>query len=95
MSDLMDNIKNLREMTGAGFLDCKLALKENDHNLEKSIDFLRKKGLVKASKKSMREAKEGAVGLYLNDKKAVMLEINAEIKTSICLDICSTSVVTG
>ena len=37
MSDLMDNIKNLREMTGAGFLDCKLALKENDHNLEKSI----------------------------------------------------------
>ncbi|PPR47500.1 MAG: Elongation factor Ts [Alphaproteobacteria bacterium MarineAlpha5_Bin8] len=78
MSDLMDKIKNLREMTGAGFLDCKLALKENDHNLEKSIDFLRKKGLVKASKKSMREAKEGAVGLYLNDKKTVMLEINAE-----------------
>ena len=60
MSNLMDNIKSLRESTGAGFLDCKKALQENNNEIEKSIDFLRKKGLAKAVKKSSREAKEGA-----------------------------------
>ena len=78
MTELMNNIKNLREMTGAGFLDCKLALNENNHDVEKSIDYLRKKGLIKASKKSTREAKEGAVGLYYQNNKAIMIEINAE-----------------
>ena len=50
MSDIMNNIKNLRETTGAGLLDCKIALKENNNEIQKSIDYLRKKGLAKASK---------------------------------------------
>ena len=74
----MDNIKSLRESTGAGFLDCKKALQENNNEIEKSIVFLRKKGLAKAVKKSSREAKEGAVGVFMNDKFAVILEINTE-----------------
>ena len=78
MSNLMDNIKSLRESTGAGFLDCKKALQENNNEIEKSIDFLRKKGLAKAVKKSSREAKEGAVGVFMNDKVAAILEINTE-----------------
>jgi len=78
MSNLMDNIKSLRESTGAGFLDCKKALQENNNEIEKSIDFLRKKGLAKAVKKSSREAKEGAVGVFINDKVAAILEINTE-----------------
>ena len=78
MSNLMDNIKSLRESTGAGFLDCKKALQENNNEIEKSINFLRKKGLAKAIKKSSREAKEGAVGVFMNDKVAAILEINTE-----------------
>jgi elongation factor Ts len=71
-------IKELREKTGAGFLDCKNALNENDNNIEQSIDSLRKKGLAKATKKSSREANEGAVGFYSNDKMSVILKINSE-----------------
>ena len=77
MSDL-DLIKELREKTGAGFLDCKNTLKENNNNIEESIDSLRKKGLAKASKKSSREAKEGAVGFFSNDKISIILKINSE-----------------
>ena len=76
MSNLMDNIKSLRESPGAGFLDCKKALQENNNEIEKSIDFLRKKGLAKAIKKSSREATEGAVGVFKNDKVAAILESN-------------------
>ena len=78
MSNLMDNIKSLRENTGAGFLDCKKALEENNNEIEKSIDFLRKKGLAKAMKKSSREAKEGAIGVFIGEKVAAILEINTE-----------------
>ena len=78
MSDLMENIKNLREITGAGFLDCKKALEENNHNIDLSIDFLRKKGLAKANKKSSREAKEGAIGVYFNDRINTIIQINTE-----------------
>ena len=77
MSDL-SLIKELREKTGAGFLDCKNALSENDNNIEQSIDYLRKKGLAKASKKSSREANEGAVGFYKNENISVILKINSE-----------------
>ncbi len=77
MSDL-SLIKELREKTGAGFLDCKNALNENDNNIELSIDSLRKKGLAKASKKSSREAVEGAIGFYNNEKISVILKINSE-----------------
>ena len=78
MVDKINNIKNLREITGAGFLDCKNALDENNGDIESSIDFLRKKGLAKANKKSSREAKEGAVGIYSNDKLLSVIQINTE-----------------
>ena len=77
MSDL-SLIKELREKTGAGFLDCKNALSENNNNIEQSIDSLRKKGLAKATKKSSREANEGAVGFYSNENISVILKINSE-----------------
>ena len=77
MSDL-SLIKELREKTGAGFLDCKNALSENNNNIEQSIDSLRKKGLAKATKKSSREANEGAVGFYANENISVILKINSE-----------------
>ena len=77
MSEL-DLIKELREKTGAGFLDCKNAIKENNGNIEHSIDSLRKKGLAKATKKSSREANEGAVGFYSNEKISLILKINSE-----------------
>jgi len=78
MTDLMNNIKNLRDLTGAGFLDCKKALEENNNDVEISIDFLRKKGLANASKKSSREAKEGAVGIYTNENFTSIIKINTE-----------------
>ena len=77
MSDL-SLIKELREKTGAGFLDCKNALSENDNKIDKSIDSLRKKGLAKATKKSSREANEGAIGFYNNENISVILKINSE-----------------
>ena len=78
MTDLMANIKNLREITGAGFLDCKKALEKNKFDIDSSIDFLRKKGLAKANKKSSREAKEGAIGVFSNDDYTTILQINTE-----------------
>ena len=54
--DLLDNIKKLREMTGVGFKDCKAALDETNGDIEKSVEFLRKKGIAKASKKMSRTA---------------------------------------
>ena len=77
MSDL-SLIKELREKTGAGFLDCKNALSENNNDIDQSIDSLRKKGLAKATKKSSREANEGAVGFYKNENISVILKINSE-----------------
>ena len=77
MSDL-GLIKELREKTGAGFLDCKNALNENNNSIDQSIDALRKKGLAKATKKSSREANEGAVGFYSNEKISIILKINSE-----------------
>ncbi len=78
MSNLIENIKKLRELTGVGYLDCKKALESNNNDIENSIDFLRKKGLAKASKKSSREVNEGAIGIYLKDSIAIMIEINTE-----------------
>ena len=71
MSQDINLVKELRNKTGAGFLDCKNALSDSNNDLEKAIEYLRKKGLAKASKKSSREAKEGAVGIYTNDSKTV------------------------
>ena len=54
--DLLENVKKLRELTGVGFKDCKLAIDETNGDLEKSIEFLRKKGIAKATKKMTRTA---------------------------------------
>ena len=78
MNNIMVNVKNLRDMTGAGFLDCKKALEASDQSIEKSIVYLRKKGLAKANKKSSRQTKEGAIGLYSNEAKTVLIQINTE-----------------
>ena len=77
MSSITDLIKELREKTGAGFLDCKKSLEDNDNDIEKSIEALRKKGLAKASKKSDRAANEGAVGVFKNNNIiAVIISMN-------------------
>ena len=78
MNNIMVNVKNLRDMTGAGFLDCQKALEANDQSIEKSIVYLRKKGLAKANKKSSRQTNEGAIGLYSNEAKTVLIQIKTE-----------------
>ena len=76
--DLLDNIKKLREMTGVGFKDCKLALDETKGNIEKSIEYLRKKGIAKASKKMSRTASEGLALIKENKGQISVIEINSE-----------------
>ena len=76
--DLLDNIKKLREMTGVGFKDCKLALDESEGNIEKSIEFLRKKGIAKASKKMSRTASEGLALVNEKEGEISIIEINSE-----------------
>ena len=74
----LDNIKKLREMTGVGFKDCKLALDETKGDLEKSVEFLRKKGIAKASKKMSRTASEGLVLVKSSEGNISLIEINSE-----------------
>jgi len=76
--DLLDNIKKLREMTGVGFKDCKIALDETKGDIEKSVEFLRKKGIAKASKKMSRTASEGLVLVKENSGQISIIEINSE-----------------
>ena len=77
-SDLLQNIKKLREMTGVGFKDCKAALDETNGDIEKSVEYLRKKGIAKASKKMSRTASEG-LALVKEDKGEIsLIEINSE-----------------
>jgi elongation factor Ts len=71
-------VKELRESTGAGMMDAKKALTENDGNMEASVDWLRTKGLAKAAKKSGRTAAEGLVGVAVKGGKAVAVEVNSE-----------------
>ncbi|HAX90844.1 MAG TPA: elongation factor Ts [Rhodospirillaceae bacterium] len=71
-------VKDLRESTGAGMMDCKKALVEADGDMEAAVDWLRKKGLSAAAKKSGRVAAEGLVGVATTGKTAVALEVNAE-----------------
>ena len=80
MSDnnILENIKKLRELTGVGFKDCKAALDETKGDIEKSIEFLRKKGIAKASKKMMRTASEGLVLVTEKNGEASIIEINSE-----------------
>ena len=76
--DLLDNIKKLRELTGVGFKDCKLALDESNGDIEKSIEFLRKKGIAKASKKMDRTASEGLSLVNEKDGVISIIEVNSE-----------------
>ena len=76
--DLLDNIKKLREMTGVGFKDCKVALDETKGNIDKSIEFLRKKGIAKASKKMSRTASEGLALVKEKNGQISIIEINSE-----------------
>tara|TARA_B100000989_G_scaffold295954_1_gene278126 strand:- start:775 stop:1626 length:852 start_codon:yes stop_codon:yes gene_type:complete len=78
MPSITELIKELREKTGAGFLDCKKSLEENNNDIENSIEALRKKGLAKASKKSDRAAIEGAVGFYSNEDITALIKVNSE-----------------
>lgn len=71
-------VKELREKTGAGMMDCKKALQQTDGDMEKAIDFLREKGIASASKKADRIAAEGLTSVVVNGNEAVILEVNAE-----------------
>ena len=76
--DLLDNIKKLRELTGVGFKDCKSALDESNGDIDKSIEFLRKKGIAKASKKMSRTASEGLALVKEDLGNIALIEINSE-----------------
>jgi elongation factor Ts len=71
-------VKELRDLTGAGMMDCKAALAETDGNIEAAVDWLRKKGLSRAAKKAGRVAAEGLIGVGLAGTKGVVVEVNSE-----------------
>ena len=71
-------VKELREKTGAGMMDCKKALAECNGDITASIDWLREKGIAKSAKKESRIAAEGLANIYIKDNKAVILEVNSE-----------------
>lgn len=80
MAITTEDIKKLREATGAGILDCRTALQNSDNDFDKAVDFLREKGLAAASKRADREASEGVVEIYSHGegRVGVMVEINCE-----------------
>ena len=94
--ELLDNIKKLREITGVGFKDCKLAIDESNGDIEKSIEFLRKKGIAKATKKMSRTASEGLALVHHHEGAISIIEINSETDfvaknedfISFCKEIC-------
>src|SRR5436190_17645637 len=71
-------VKELRERTGAGMMDCKAALQETAGAIEQAVDLLRKRGLAKAAKKAGRIAAEGLIGVAMEDSKGVVVEVNSE-----------------
>ena len=76
--DLLESVKKLRELTGVGFKDCKLAVDESNNNIEKAIEFLRKKGIAKASNKMSRTASEGLCLVEEKNGEVSIIEINSE-----------------
>ena len=80
MAFTAQNVKELREMTGCGTMDCKKALTETDGDMDKAVEFLREKGLATAAKKAGRIASEGIVKAYITDDKkvGVLVEVNSE-----------------
>ena len=77
-NNTLDNIKKLRELTGVGFKDCKKALDETKNDIEKAIEFLRKNGIAKASKKMSRTASEGLALVKEEKGNISLIEINSE-----------------
>ena len=71
-------VKNLRELTGAGMMDCKKALAETNGNMDEAVNWLREKGIAKSAKKESRIAAEGLANIYVDGNKAVILEVNSE-----------------
>ena len=97
------DVKELRDATGAGMMDCKKALNENDGDFDKAVHWLREKGMAKAAKRQGRAASEGAIGSYIHmgGKMGVLVEVNCETDfvargdefqaflRNVCLQICS------
>ena len=77
-SDVLAKVKKLRQITGVGFKDCKSAIDENKGDIEKSIEYLRKKGIAKANKKMERVAADGLVSISENKNKFSIVEVNSE-----------------
>ena len=75
---ILEKVKELRDLTGAGIQDCKTALSENNEDIDLAIEFLRKKGIAKAAKKSSRGAAEGLVSIAIANNKSSIIEINSE-----------------
>ena len=75
---ILEKVKKLREITGVGFKDCKNAIDENNGDIEKSIEFLRKKGIVKANKRMVRVAADGLISVHEKENKFSILEVNSE-----------------
>jgi len=90
---VLEKVKELREVTGAGMQDCKNALKENNNDIDKSVEYLRKKGVLKASKKSSRDAAEGLIIIGENQNNFTLTEINTETdfvaKNNEFIEFCS------
>ena len=90
---VLEKVKELREVTGAGMQDCKNALKENNNDIDKSVEYLRKKGVLKASKKSSRDAAEGLIIIGENENNFTLTEINSETdfvaKNNEFIEFCS------
>jgi elongation factor Ts len=80
MATTAERVRELRDKTGAGVMNCKEALAAAGDDLEKAVDYLRKKGLASSAKRAHREAREGAVGAYIhhNSKVGVLIEVNCE-----------------
>ncbi len=77
-NNLLKKVKQLREITGVGFRDCKNAIEETKGDIEKSIELLRKQGIAKASKRMERIAAEGLISISEEDNNFSMIEINSE-----------------
>ena len=75
---MLDKVKKLRELTGVGFKDCKNAIDENNGDIEKSIEYLRKKGISKATKRMERVAAEGLILIHEENNQCSITEINCE-----------------
>ena len=78
-------VSELRNLTGAGMMDCKKALTETNGDIEAAVDWLREKGIAKSAKKASRIAAEGLANIFVEGNKAVILEVNSETYNSSCL----------